>query len=106
MKKIKAYAGTCVPDDTEVIIDDYPNQDDEGELAVNVSMGDEYVHFYRDTKADGSVEFIIITVDKKSRVLTRYEVKKSSSSTMSGSGMEALHNMFKSVKESCLSSWF
>ena len=106
MKEIKAYAGACVPSDTEVIIDDYPNQDDEGELAVNVSIGDEYVHLYRDTKADGSVEFIVITVDKKSRKLTRYEVKKSSSSTMSSSGMEALANMFKSVRSSCVESWF
>ena len=101
MKKIKAFAGECVPSDTEVIVDDYPNQDDESELAVNINMGDEFINLYRNIKDDGTVEFVVITIDKNSKVLTRYEAKKTNDISMSNSGMELLSNAFRSVSESC-----
>ena len=74
MKKIEAYAGDCVSDNLKVIIDDYPNQDGNSELAVNLDLGDSLLNIFREIKEDGSIEYVVISVDKNSKKLTTWDV--------------------------------
>ena len=76
MKKIDAHISDCIPDDTNVIIDDYLNKDGNGELTVNLDIGDRLLIYFRETKKDGSFEYVVVDIDKNSKELTRYVAQK------------------------------
>lgn len=98
MKKIEAYAGDCVSDNLKVIIDDYPNKEGNSELAINLDLGDSLLSFYREIKKDGSVEYVVINVDKNSKKLTRYVAKETNHTVISSDFIAGLVKVFRSAK--------
>ncbi|MBO6261726.1 MAG: hypothetical protein J6N95_03890 [Bacilli bacterium] len=97
MKKINAYAEKTLPSDTTVLINDYPNQDNEPELAINTCLGDEVINLYRTSKEDGSVEFIVITLDKETKKLVRYKVKETGKTIAKDGVVDIVFGMFEST---------
>ena len=65
MRKINAYVVECLPENVGVIIDDYPNQDNNSELAINLDLGDCLLNFFREIKED---EVIITMLNKNERL--------------------------------------
>ena len=98
MKKINAYVGECVPEDIGIIIDDYPNQDDNSELAINLDLGDCLLNFFREIKEDGSVEYVVINVDKNSKKLTRYVATETNQTIVSTDLISGLNSLFNRIQ--------
>ena len=98
MKKIEAYAGDCVSDNLKVIIDDYPNQEGNSELAVNLDLGDSLLNLFREIKEDGSIEYVVISVDKNSKKLTRYVATETNQTIVSTSFLTGLGKLFSSAE--------
>lgn len=95
MKKIEAYAGDCVLDNLKVIIDDYPNKEGNSELAINLDLGDSLLNFFKETKKDGSVEYVVISIDKNSKKLTRYVATETNQTIVSSSFITSLNEVFE-----------
>ena len=100
MKKIEAYAGDCVSDNLKVIIDDYPNQEGNSELAVNLNLGDSLLNLFREIKEDGSIEYVVINVDKNSKKLTRYVAQETNKTIVSNSFITGLNEVFELTQAS------
>ena len=98
MKKINAYVGECVSEDIGIIIDDYPNQEGNSELAVNLDLGDSLLNLFREIKEDGSIEYVVISVDKNSKKLTRYVATETNQTIVSTSFLTGLGKLFSSVE--------
>ena len=99
MKKIEAYAGDCVSDNLKVIVDDYPNKEGNSELAINLDIGDSLLSFYREIKKGGSVEYVVINVDKNSKKLTRYIAQETNHTVISSDFIAGLVKVFGSVQK-------
>ena len=95
MKKINAYVGDCVAENIGVIIDDYPNQDGNSELAVNLDLGDILLNLFREIKEDGSIEYVVISVDKNSKKLTRYVAVETDHTIVSSGFITGLNEVFE-----------
>ena len=98
MKKINAYVGDCVAENIGVIIDDYMNQEGNSEFAVNLNVGDSLLNLYRDIKEDGSVEYVVISIDKNSKKLTRYVAAETDHTIVSSSFITGLNEVFELAK--------
>jgi hypothetical protein len=98
MRKINAYVGECLPENVGVIIDDYPNPEGNAELAINLDLGDCLLNFYRDIKEDGSVEYVVINVDKNSKKLTRYVATETNQTIVSTGLIEGLNSTFNRIQ--------
>ena len=98
MKKINAYVGDCVSENIGVIIDDYPNQDGNSELTVNLDLGDSLLNLYREIKEDGSIEYVVISVDKNSKKLTRYVATETNQTIVSTGLIEGLNSTFNRIQ--------
>lgn len=95
MKKINAYISDCIPNDTNVLIDDYLNKDGNGELTVNLDIGDRLLIYFRETKNDGSFEYVVVDIDKNSKELTRYVAQKVDQTIVSDSLLTDLCKTFE-----------
>ena len=100
MKKVSAYVGDCLPDDIGIIVDDYPNEDGNSELAVNLDLGDSLLNLYREIKKDGSIQYVVISIDKNSKVISRYEAEETKKVNGSDGIIVCLAKLFNSVHES------
>ena len=98
MRKINAYVGECLPENVGVIIDDYPNQDDNSELAINLDLGDCLLNFFREIKEDGSVKYVVINVDKNSKKLTRYVATETNQTIVSTDLISGLNSLFNRIQ--------
>ena len=98
MKKINAYVGDCVAENIGVIIDDYMNQEGNSEFAVNLNVGDSLLNLYRDIKEDGSVEYVVISIDKNSKKLTRYVAVEADHTIVSSGFITGLNEVFELAK--------
>ena len=98
MRKINAYVGECLPENVGVIIDDYPNQDDNSELAINLDLGDCLLNFFIFFKKDGSVEYVVINVDKNSKKLTRYVATETNQTIVSTDLISGLNSLFNRIQ--------
>ena len=67
MRKINAYVGECLPENVGVIIDDYPNQDDNSELAINLDLGDCLLNFLEKLKKMDQSNMLSLTSIKTAR---------------------------------------
>ena len=81
-----------------IIIDDYPNQDGNSELAVNLDLGDSLLNLFREIKEDGSIEYVVISVDKNSKKLTRYVVTETNQTIVSTDFLTGLGKLFSSAE--------
>ena len=95
MKKINAYVGECVSKDIGIIIDDYPSQDGNSEFAVNLDLGDSLLNLFREIKEDGSIEYVVINVDKNSKKLTRYVAQETNQTIVSSGFITGLNEVFE-----------
>lgn len=98
MKKINAYVGDCVSENIGVIIDDYPNQDGNSELTVNLDLGDSLLNLFREIKEDGSIEYVVISVDKNSKKLTRYVATETNQTIVSTGLISGLNSLFNRIQ--------
>ena len=98
-KAIKAYAGQCVSADTQVVVDEYLNQDDNGELAVSLINDGKIINLYRTVKGDRSVKYTLIEIDKTNKTLARYGVKKQAKTSVSEAQLECVSSLFDIAKD-------
>ena len=98
MRKINAYVGECLPENVGVIIDDYPNKEGNSEFAVNLNVGDSLLNLYKETKEDGSVEYVVISIDKNSKRLTRYVAVEADYTIVSSGFITGLNEVFELAK--------
>lgn len=98
MKKINAYVGDCVSENIGVIIDDYPNKEGNSEFSINLNVGDSLLNLYKETKEDGSVEYVVISIDKNSKKLTRYVAVEADHTIVSSSFITGLNEVFELTK--------
>ena len=98
MKKINAYVGDCVAENIGVIIDDYPNKEGNSEFAVNLDLGDSLLNLFREIKEDGSIKYVVISVDKNSKKLTRYVATETNQTIVSTDFLTGLGKLFSSAE--------
>ena len=95
MKKINAYIGDCISDNIDVIIDDYQNKEGNSEFAVNLNLDNGLLNLYKETKEDGSVEYVVISIDKNSKKLTRYVAAETDHTIVSSDFIKCLNEVFE-----------
>ncbi len=98
MKKINAYIGDCISENIDVIIDDYQNKEGNSEFSINLNVGDSLLNLYKETKEDGSVEYVVISIDKNSKKLTRYVAVEADYTIVSSSFITGLNKVFELTK--------
>ena len=95
MKKINAYIGDCISENIDVIIDDYQNKEGNSEFSINLNVGDSLLNLYKETKEDGSVEYVVISIDKNSKKLTRYVAAETDHTIVSSDFIKCLNEVFE-----------
>ena len=98
MKKINAYIGDCISENIDVIIDDYQNKEGNSEFAVNLNLDNSLLNLYKEKKEDGSIEYVVINIDKNSKKLTRYVAAETDHTIVSSSFITGLYEVFELTK--------
>ena len=98
MRKVNAYVNENLSDKVKVLIDDYPNEDGLEELAININLDSSVINLYKINKKDGSVEYLILDVDKNTKVLTRYKAEEVGKIEASEPVLTVLNTLFKTVE--------
>ena len=95
MKKINAYICDCVSENIGVIIDDYQNKEGNSKFSITLNVGDSPLNLYKETKEDGSVEYVVISIDKNSKKLTRYVAAETDHTIVSSDFIKCLNEVFE-----------